>query len=236
MQRHFGHIEGLDDIGEVLQYAVDVCKEQGVVRLSYHFTPLFDAPTSPKTTIIAEGFSRDWLRLYYRSDFRAKDPIPARTMLRGAMLTWADAQWSAPNSPENDEYFAAMRKHGLIHGFGLPLFGPRGRNAFASMDFDIPVQDVDPTAVGVVRMVTQAAHQRACILLDMAEDIPELTDREIEVLGWVANGKSVSVIADILGISPDTVKTYTKRIYAKLDTSDRVGAVVKALKLGLVNL
>ena len=32
------------------------------------------------------------------------------------------------------------------------------------------------------------------------------------------------------------VKTYSKRIYAKLDATDRVDAVVKALKLGLVNV
>ena len=37
-------------------------------------------------------------------------------------------------------------------------------------------------------------------------------------------------------VSPHTVKTYAKRVYAKLDATDRVGAVVKALKMGLVNV
>jgi DNA-binding NarL/FixJ family response regulator len=32
------------------------------------------------------------------------------------------------------------------------------------------------------------------------------------------------------------VKTYSKRIYAKLEVTDRVGAVVKGLKLGLVKI
>ena len=234
MQRHFGHIEALNDIGEVLRYAADVCREQGVVRYSYHSTPIFDAPTSAKTNVISEGFSDEWLALYDQADFRAKDPIPQRTMQHGAMLTWEQATRAAPNTEANEEYFAAMREHGLVHGFGLPLFGPRGRNAFASFDFGVPLSEVDPDALGTVRSVPQGAHQRVCVLLDQAGKTPDLTMRETEVLQWVAKGKSVSVIADILELSPDTVKTYTKRIYSKLDTTDRVGAVVKALQMGLV--
>ena len=236
MQRYFGHIEGLYDIGEVLRYAADVCREQGVVRYSYHFTPRFDAPNSPKTAVIAEGFDEEWLALYERADFRAKDPIPQRTMAHGAMLPWSEAKLSAPNTPENEEYFAAMESHGLVHGFGLPLFGPRGRDAYASFDFGKPLSEVDPDALGTVRSVPQVAHQRVCVLLDSVRTVPDLSERETEVLRWIAHGKSVSVIADILSLSPDTVKTYAKRVYAKLEASDRVGAVVKALKLGLVTV
>ncbi|HBQ92986.1 MAG TPA: hypothetical protein DD795_09625, partial [Erythrobacter sp.] len=43
-------------------------------------------------------------------------------------------------------------------------------------------------------------------------------------------------IGTILDISPETVRTYTRRIFDKLDTNDRVTATVRALKLGLVEL
>lgn len=236
MQRHFGRIEALDDIGDILRYAANVCLEQKVVRYSYHFTPLFDAANSPRTVVIAEGYDPDWLAQYEQADFRACDPIPQRTMAHGAMLTWHDAMKIGANTPANIRYFEAMRENGLIHGFGIPLFGPRGRDAYASFDFDKPVSDVDPQALGLVRTVPQAAHQRVCVLLEAAKVRPELSEREQEVIEWVSRGKSLSAIATILDLSPDTVKTYTKRIYAKLDASDRVGATVKALKLGLVNV
>lgn len=236
MSGDLGHIEALNDIGDVLRYAADVCKAQGVIRYSYHLTPIFDAPNSANTTVIAEGYSKEWLALYDRSDFRAKDPIPRLTLQLGELLTWKDAIATAPDRPEHQEYFAAMREFGLVHGFGLPLFGPRGRNAFASFDFGKPLSEVDEGALEVVRIVPQAGHQRVCVLIDRARDVPELTEREEQVLSWVAKGKSFSVIAEILELSPDTVKTYTKRLYAKLGTNDRVGAVVKALQLGLVSL
>ena len=236
MQQHFNRIEALSDIGAVLEYARDVSLAQGVVRMSYHVTPLFDEPASATTAVYAEGFSKEWLECYDREDFRARDPIPQRVLSHGAMMTWQDAQWAAPNTPENEAYFEAMRQHGLIHGFGIPLFGPRGRDAYAGFDFDKPVSEVVSANLGVVRSVAQAGHQRICVLLDEATEIPALSEREIEVLMWAARGKSMSSIATILGLSPDTVKTYSKRIYSKLEVSDRVGAVVKALRMGLVRV
>ncbi len=204
--------------------------------MSYHVTPLFDEPTSPSTQVYAEGFSDEWLECYEREDFRASDPIPARVMRHGGLMTWKAAMEAGFNSPQNIEYFDAMRKFGLIHGFGIPLFGPGGRDAYAAFDFDRPVSEVSDDQLGIVRSVAQAGHQRICILLDESAKIPSLSEREIEVLTWAAKGKSVSSIAAILDLSPDTVKTYSKRIYAKLDVTDRVGAVVKALRLGIVRL
>ncbi|HCI62629.1 MAG TPA: LuxR family transcriptional regulator, partial [Erythrobacter sp.] len=60
--------------------------------------------------------------------------------------------------------------------------------------------------------------------------------REREVLEWMGRGKSSVDIGTILDISPETVRTYTRRIFDKLDTNDRVTATVRALKLGLVEL
>ena len=63
-----------------------------------------------------------------------------------------------------------------------------------------------------------------------------LSEREREVLEWMGRGKSSVDIGTILDISPETVRTYTRRIFDKLDTNDRVTATVRALKLGLVEL
>jgi len=236
MQRYFSQIEALTELGDILRFSNEVCRDQGAIRRSYHMTPQFGAPNSMLTVVYAHGYDPEWLEKYEQSEFRLSDPIPERTMEHGAMLTWDDARTKWPNTPENEEYFKAMDEAGLIHGFGLPLFGPRGRDAYASFDFGIPISQISPQQLGIVRSVPQAAHQRVCVLLDAKKTVPELSDRESEVLQWVARGKSISSIAAILGLSADTVKTYTKRIYAKLDASDRVGAIVTALKLGLVRV
>ena len=236
MQRYFDQIDALSDIGAVLKNARDRCYGQGIVRMSYHMTSAFDDPVSQTTTVYASGFSKEWLAKYEREAFRAADPIPRRVLHHGSMMTWADAMVSEPNTRENEEYFAAMAEEGLVHGIGVPLFGPGGRDGYAGIDFGKPISEVEPDLLGVVRTLAQAEHQRICVLIEQQTDVPVLSEREMQVLTWTARGKSVSSIAAILDLSPDTVKTYSKRIYSKLDVSDRVGAVVKALQMGLVRV
>lgn len=62
----------------------------------------------------------------------------------------------------------------------------------------------------------------------------ELTAREQTVLALLPTGMSAREIADELGISRDTVKTHTKRIYQKLGVSSRPDAVSRGRELGLL--
>lgn len=55
-----------------------------------------------------------------------------------------------------------------------------------------------------------------------------LTLREQEVLRLITQGFSNKEIADILGISSDTVKTHTRNIFSKLSVTDRTQAAVWA--------
>jgi LuxR family maltose regulon positive regulatory protein len=64
--------------------------------------------------------------------------------------------------------------------------------------------------------------------------IDELTAREQTVLGLLPTGLSAREIGDELGISRDTVKTHSKRIYQKLGVSSRRSAVARGRELGLI--
>jgi two-component system nitrate/nitrite response regulator NarL len=61
-----------------------------------------------------------------------------------------------------------------------------------------------------------------------------LSDRELQVLSLIADGYSVSEIADRLYLSPFTVKTHIKRAYRKLGVSGRGAAVAEAMRRGLL--
>lgn len=61
-----------------------------------------------------------------------------------------------------------------------------------------------------------------------------LSKREQEVLEQLAGGKSTREIAESLGLGDETVKSHLSRIYQKLKATDRVQAVVIAMRHGLV--
>ncbi len=62
----------------------------------------------------------------------------------------------------------------------------------------------------------------------------ELSEREIEVLKLIANGKENAEIAAELHISPKTVKNHISNILMKLQIDNRIQAAVYAVRSGIV--
>jgi NarL family two-component system response regulator LiaR len=62
----------------------------------------------------------------------------------------------------------------------------------------------------------------------------ELSDREIQVLKLIANGKDNALIARELHISPKTVKNHISNILMKLQIENRIQAAVYAVRSGIV--
>jgi DNA-binding NarL/FixJ family response regulator len=67
----------------------------------------------------------------------------------------------------------------------------------------------------------------------LREAFPELTPRESEVLGLIAQGESNRQIAKKLVISDKTVRNHITSIFSKLQVADRAQAIVKARDAGL---
>lgn len=61
-----------------------------------------------------------------------------------------------------------------------------------------------------------------------------VTEREVEILRWVREGKSNQEIGNELGISPLTVKNHVQKILRKLGASNRAQAVSIAISSGLL--
>ncbi|WP_109211777.1 MULTISPECIES: response regulator transcription factor [Microbacterium] len=68
----------------------------------------------------------------------------------------------------------------------------------------------------------------------LREPEPALTERELEVLGLVAQGTTNRDIAAALFLSEATVKTHLLHIYAKLGVTDRASAVAVGFQRGLL--
>jgi DNA-binding NarL/FixJ family response regulator len=65
-------------------------------------------------------------------------------------------------------------------------------------------------------------------------DLPQLSARELEVLGHLVKGFTYSETAKLLGVTTHTVATHVRRLYRKLAVRSRGEAVYEALQLGLV--
>lgn len=68
------------------------------------------------------------------------------------------------------------------------------------------------------------------------EKAPQLTEHEIRILRLVAQGLTNKEIALAMGIKERTVEYHMGEIFERLDVPSRTAAVLKAEKMGLLNV
>jgi RNA polymerase sigma factor (sigma-70 family) len=83
-----------------------------------------------------------------------------------------------------------------------------------------------PMTMHIARKVVQSFQQTAAT----AQTTENLSDREQQVLDLLSKGLMYKEIADKLAISYETVHTYIRRIYEKLQVRTRTEAVAKFLR------
>jgi DNA-binding CsgD family transcriptional regulator len=84
--------------------------------------------------------------------------------------------------------------------------------------------------------IAHYVHQRAYSLHAQEDelDLNTITKREIEALEWSAEGKSLADISILMRISVETVKAHLDSARFKLHALNRVHAVTKAIRAGLI--
>ena len=175
------------------------------------------------------GFPKGTEREYIERNWRY-DPLPNIALNRAAAFRFSDVRREERLSPRQAEYLDRLGE-----GIGVFCTGPFARTGFVGVVNPAHPETLDDEAVRRVQVATQLCFQRYCELVGKSDGtMPELSQRELDVIRWIGEGKSNAVIAEILGISKYSVDSYVKRIFAKLGVSDRTAAAVKSVALGLI--
>ncbi|MEY4429926.1 MAG: hypothetical protein RLZZ182_2615 [Pseudomonadota bacterium] len=136
----------------------------------------------------------------------------------------------------------------LVHGLSRParpdeiesffVFGQPhvayGHEALQGIDMLLPCLHMTYQRVHVTEQQMSPQHRgglggSAPQASVVAPRLPQITDREREILSWVRDGLSNQQIGEKLGISALTVKNHVQKILRKLGASNRAQAVAKAM-------
>jgi DNA-binding CsgD family transcriptional regulator len=104
-------------------------------------------------------------------------------------------------------------------GRARQIYLERGSRNFTDRDRSV-LELIRPA---LIKMQTNAAKWRAQSPLGSSQ----LTKRETEILGWIADGRTTKEIAAILVVSPHTVRKHVEHILEKLDVRTRSAAVAR---------
>ena len=98
---------------------------------------------------------------------------------------------------------------------------------------EYPINESVMTRPSVARHVLHEFQDRASLGDTI---VAPLTQRERQILTYIAEGNTNKQIANILNISEQTIKNHVSAILRKLNANDRAHAVVLAIRRGLIRL
>lgn len=185
------------------------------------------------------------LAIYLRDCWVAAQHAPCQVDMHGcASLCPPAANAAAATAVMSDPAPGCLRT-ALVHG--TREAAPPGERIFAAITWRATADDSQALALKLLvpfidialrRMAplpgsarlpprSAAAASRHDALADLVPPIDTLSERERQIMGWVAKGKTNPEIGCILRISEFTVKNHMKSIFSKLDVSNRAQAVAK---------
>lgn len=208
------------------------------VRLLSVIAPLpFRSVTAPGTYIQFWGYDPEWQAEYQAHGWDVAGRIEDQILDFGAPVLWRDLESKIKLTEPNRRILSTFFEYHGHDGICVPLFGHYAFQTLLSFAFEDAIDSVDdPRVAMITRLAIEA--QRRFIDLSRRDHQPTqpLSIREQEVIQQMAIGHSKKIAARELGVSPSSIDTYQRRIFAKLAVHDRTEAVVRCLALGLVKL
>lgn len=134
--------------------------------------------------------------------------------------------WTKTGAPGHEVYRIVRRPRGSgIHGFQAPVFGHDG--LLGAMSFGGTTIDSGIDVRLALAAVATAAYHAARHLSGPTarSSVARLSDREQEIVRWVASGRRQSDIALLLGLSERTVENHLRRIRKRLGVTSTAQAV-----------
>lgn len=229
--RRLAAVGACTEVVPLRQAVMDTLAMFGVTR-AYFLAPL---TKDPRVGRILTNWNLPWVwEKQYRERLFQIDPLPELAIASPEPVYWQRDLSGADLSPNQKRYLDIAAQYGMARGVGVACFGPGGRSGFLGVI--LPEGGEEPTAIDLRRIQTvgQVSFRVYCNIVWHAGEVPTLSNRELELLYWISRGKSNSVIAEILAISPSSVDVYVRRLFAKLDVTDRTTASVKAMAHGLL--
>lgn len=125
----------------------------------------------------------------------------------------------------SDYYDCVLRPFRIEYQMRLFLAAPAGTSrvfSFSRHGNERDFSERDRTLLELLRPFLTAIRER----FDRHQD-DSLTEREAEILGWVARGKTNREIASILYVSPHTIRKHLEHAYEKLGVHTRTAAIAR---------
>ncbi|QGZ40723.1 LuxR family quorum-sensing transcriptional regulator LasR [Pseudoduganella flava] len=234
----FGALMSAASDGEAMTQLQAAVRSLGFEQMIFAVMPRPNV--NPADVYLRSNYPQAWRSYYDEHRLRETDPTVEYCFKASAPFIWM------PQSFKTDAQHALYEEaatFGLRVGVTLPIRGPGGEVGMLTC-----VRDQQPGAaflkdlnhhlpgLTLLRDVAFDAMKPYVRPAEPPEEAPVLTARELDVLQWMAAGKTAWEIGRILSISEAGVNFHIGNLRTKFAVGKRNDVVLKAIRLGLISL
>ncbi len=200
-------------------------------------TVAIDQPGMSPEFIAVHNTPIAYLQTFDDAAFARGDPVTQHCKRNTVPIIWSQDTYLSRGAIDRWENQAQF---GYRSGIAMALHLPEGRHFMIGVDRDqaLPNDGGELTRI-VADLQLFAVHAQDTALRVLVSEgarpeLPALTPRELEVLRWTMDGKVTHEISAQLGIGDRTTVFHLQNAMLKLNCNSKHVAVVRALRLGLL--
>jgi LuxR family quorum-sensing transcriptional regulator LasR len=192
-----------------------------------------------ENAFLRSNYSKEWRETYDSNKLGYVDPTVTHCLKSTIPLLWTPDNFTRP---DQKNMYEECTSYGLRSGIIFPIHGPNGE--FGMMSF-VSEQLADPKSqkdmlhsmalLSIIRDYVFESSKKFLVTPEPEIQIV-LTPREKEVVKWTVAGKSSWEISKILNCSESTINFHLSNIRLKFNVNTKQQAIIKALKLGIIQL
>jgi LuxR family transcriptional regulator, quorum-sensing system regulator SolR len=217
---------------EVFSDVADLARSMGFEYCAYGIQ--MPVPISRPNVAMFNNYSDQWRQCYQTRGYLQVDPTVQHALKSTLPIVWSNRLFESAR-----DMWEEARSHGLQFGWAQASRDASGAVGLLTLARSAEKLTAVELASNQAKMswLTQYAHAAMARLLTpklAPESQIAMTAREKEVLRWTAEGKTAYEISQILSVSERTVNFHINNVVAKLGTSNKTQAAVKAATLGML--
>lgn len=219
------------DVAGLADLLRDACNHMGCswFALSHHI----DFLAAPEKGMRVHNYPEEWADWFDARGLGPSDPVHRASQRSMAGFLWHDmARYDRPRQGDG-AIWAEAERHGIGDGLTVPAHLPG--DAFGSVSFAWrPGMPATSEGLQFARMIGGPAFEAARRIANpgLARAGPRLTDRQRDCLIFAAMGNPIWRIADLLGLSPDTVREHLRNARQRYEANGGITLTVRALYEG----
>jgi DNA-binding CsgD family transcriptional regulator len=220
-----------EDLKDIEYFLADICDKSGIAFFLYGIR-VYTSRSNPRDIVIT-NYPEKWREHYVNKDYITQDPTVHHCLESMRPVVWKSIASVSCKAGKN--ILLEAHDYGLKAGISASTRTPE---MISMISFAGPSLSIDKMISGqtLAQILLPFLHDTAKKIVKDKSLMPDirLTPKQRECLAWVADGKDMDMIANIMRISVHTVNEHLKSIRSRMGVSNTPHAVATAIAMGLI--